>query len=243
MTICIIGGGAIGCCLAYHLAAMGHGREVTVLEPDINWAQTSATRSAAAFRVQFNLTENIALSLRSAAFFRAARELLSVDGIPADIGYEAVPYLVLSGHDGLARLRAAHRRQLAARAAVSWLDATDLARRVPWLRTEGIAAATLGESDEGWIDPRALLIALRRKAESLGVRFQANRAVAFDQQPGRITEVHLDDGSIVVPRWLVVAAGAWSAPVARMAGVDLPIEPRKRSAFVRQRSASVSPNF
>jgi FAD-dependent oxidoreductase domain-containing protein 1 len=230
--ICVIGGGAIGASLAYRLGEMGVGARVVVVEPDVEHRFTSATRSAAAFRVQFNLAENVALSLASAAFFERAHEHLAIDGKPAPVGFEAVPYLVLTAAEGMQRLRSAHERQLASGAAVRWLDLDALQAAAPWLHAEGIAAATLGLASEGWIDPRALLLALRRKAESLGVVFVPRRVTGLRTSAAGVGTVVLDDGTLLQPKDVVLAAGAWSAAVARLAGVELPIEPRKRTAFV-----------
>jgi FAD-dependent oxidoreductase domain-containing protein 1 len=235
---CIIGGGAIGSFLAYWLATLSRGSDVTVVEPDLNWRRSSTPRSAAAIRVQYNLSQNVELSLASAAFFARAHELLKVDDEPASIGFEAVPYLVLAGHGGVERLRGAHERRVSAGADVVLLDsAAALYSAAPWLKTEGIGAATLGRTAEGWVDPRALLVTLRRKLQSLGVQYVPGRVHRLNRTAERIASVEVSNNTTIVAEHVVICAGAWSAAIAAMVGVTLPIEPRKRSAFVFQSAA------
>ena len=230
---CIIGGGAIGSALSYWLATMGDGREVVVVDPDFTGELACTTRSAAAFRVQFNLSANTALSLASADFFRRASDLLSVEGVTTDIGFESVPYLVLAGWDGIERLRSAHRRQVEAGANVAFLgDTESLVTAAPWLRADGVGAATLGLSGEGWVDPKALLLALQCKSRSLGVQHVSDRVTGLVRQNDRVAKVALATGKRIEAREVVICAGAHSAEIAALAGVTLPIEPRKRTAFV-----------
>ncbi|MBM3558028.1 MAG: FAD-binding oxidoreductase, partial [Alphaproteobacteria bacterium] len=70
--------------------------------------------------------------------------------------------------------------------------------------------------------------ALRRKARSLDVRYLKAEATGF----GNSKAVRLGDGSEVPFDRLVVAAGAWSAPVAAWLGIDLPVRARRRTVFV-----------
>jgi FAD-dependent oxidoreductase domain-containing protein 1 len=225
--------------LAYWLATLSRGPDVIIVEQDSNWQRASTPRSAAAIRIQYHLPQNVALSLASAAFFEQAHELLEINGEPTSIGFEAVPYLVLAGYQGVERLRCAHERQVSAGADVVLLDGADaLHAAVPWLKTEGIAAATLGRAAEGWVNPRSLLVALRRKLESLGVRHINGKVDRLNETAQRISSVRLADDVTIVADNVVICAGAWSAAIAALAGVALPIEPRKRTAFVFQ---SISP--
>lgn len=228
----IIGGGIIGSATAYFLAREIGGNNVYVLEPDVNYSRSSTPRSASAIRVQFNLGINVAMSLDGYNFFKNASQHLSIDGEEIDISFEDCPYLVLSGPEGVSRMQAAHEQQLANRADVDFLFSGDLDARVDWLKTEGIGAATLGRSGEGWFDPMSGLLALRRKAEALGVTYIPERAAAMDVHGNRIRSVSLANGQVMEVSTVINAAGAQAARVSAMAKVLIPIEARKRSAFV-----------
>lgn len=71
--------------------------------------------------------------------------------------------------------------------------------------------------------PREIARALAREAERLGARVETGRAAeAIEVAGGRVTGV-----AGIAADAVVLAAGAWSAPLARSAGLELPLEPRK----------------
>ncbi len=232
--IVVIGGGILGCATAYFLARHTDAPPVVVLEPDPSYARASTPRSASAIRTQFHLGANVTLSRFGYAFYRHAEQYLSVNGEPVDLDFEDCPYLVLAAPEGVSRLREAHVQQVKHGAQVAFLTVEALTERLAWLRPNGIGAGTLGEGGEGWFDPGRALAALRRKATSLGVTFLPHRAVAMDVSSARVERVHLDGADPLEVDSVVNAAGAQAGRVAALAGVALPVESRKRSAFVFQ---------
>ena len=82
----------------------------------------------------------------------------------------------------------------------------------------------------------------RRKAVSLGARFVAAEVVGLERAGGRIAGATLADGRRIACGALVLAAGPNSGAVAALAGVDLPVRPRKRSVFVFRTPAAL-PGF
>ena len=107
-----------------------------------------------------------------------------------------------------------------------------LSHRFPWLSTEGIAAGSLGLSREGSFDGPALLAAFRRKARALGVTYLAQDAVGFTRTGELADGVILDDGAVVGCDIAINAAGPWSARVAAVLGLELPVRARKRMVYV-----------
>ena len=228
----IIGGGIIGSMIGYFLKSHGHTGNITILEPDPSYQRSSTARSASAIRQQFNLGINAAMSNFSFHFLRQAASHLRVGDSAPDIGFQERGYLVLATPEGAARLREAHARQVANGADVAFLEPAALEQRLPWVNTTGIGAACLGQSGEGWFDPNALLHATRRKAEALGVQYQTARVTGLRVQHDRVRSVQLEHGGQLEADTVINAAGAQAARVAALAGIDIPIESRKRSAFV-----------
>jgi glycine/D-amino acid oxidase-like deaminating enzyme len=67
---------------------------------------------------------------------------------------------------------------------------------------------------------------------SLGVEFLAAEVAGLPVSDARVTRVELADGSSVACGTVIDAAGPWAAEIAAMAGVDLPVEARRRCVFV-----------
>jgi glycine/D-amino acid oxidase-like deaminating enzyme len=71
----------------------------------------------------------------------------------------------------------------------------------------------------------------RRKAQSLGVQVLQAEVDRLDCQGGRVQGVHLADGRRIACGTVVNAAGTGAARLARTAGIDLPVQARKRCVF------------
>ncbi len=229
--VLVIGGGVIGAATAYFLAAR-HGLRATVLERDPSYRRASSALSASSIRQQFSSEINIRLSQASLEFFRRIGDELALDADTPQIGLTEQGYLFLASEAGVEALRANWAVQRACGASISLLDPEALAARLPWLDLAGIAAGALGEGGEGWFDGYAVLMAFRRKAISLGARFENADVDGIESAGGRFKAAHCRDGRRFDADALLIAAGAWSAPLAAQLGFDLPVRARKRDVFV-----------
>ena len=230
--VVVVGGGIMGSALAYWLTRLDPGAAVTVLERDPSYAHASSALSAASIRQQFTTPLNIRISQHSIEFLRHAAEWLADDGTAPDIGLTERGYLYLASPDNAATLSAAHAVQRRVGAEVALLDHAGLARRFPWLSLDGIELGSLGLSGEGWFDGYALLRAFGARARRQGAKFVRGEVVAIDTAQHRVRSVALADGRRLQGDWLVNAAGPWARGVARLAGVELPVEARRRTVFV-----------
>jgi glycine/D-amino acid oxidase-like deaminating enzyme len=184
--------------------------------------------------VQFSTPTNMHLSAFGMEFLKEAPQRLAVDGEPAGVGYIQRPYLFLASAEGRAVLEANNRAQSQAGYGdrVLLLEPKELKARFPWINTDGVVLASLGIKDEGWFDGYGLLQAYRKKARSLGVTYVTGEVVGIERKGRRIEAVKLGDGTRIACDIAVNAAGPSAGKVARLAGVDLPVEPRRRSVFV-----------
>jgi len=227
----IVGGGVIGAACACFLAR-DHHAAVTVLERDPSYRQASSALSASSIRQQFSTPINIALSQASIGFLRRVGDELAVGGERPAIGLVEAGYLYLASAAGVARLRANHALQCAHGAEIDLLDAAVLHARWPWLAIDGIALGAHGVRGEGWFDGPALHAAFKRKAQACGARFVHADAVAFDTAGDRVRAVRDGHGHAHAGDAVLIAAGAWSAPLAAALGLVLPVSARKRDVFV-----------
>ncbi len=223
MHIVIVGGGSVGSSTAYHLASRPDFKgTVTVIERDPTYRIASSSLSASSIRMQFSTPVCIAMSQYGWDFLAAMPEA----------GLKQRAYLFLATAAGVDVLRENHAVQTACGANISLLNPAAIRARFPWMHTDDIALGAVGESHEGWFDGPGLLAELRRRARALGVNYVAQDATGFRQTAGRITGVHLADGTCLPADAVVNAGGPWAARIGSWAGIDLPVRARKRMIYV-----------
>lgn len=227
--VVVAGGAIMGSMVALFLREEGFTGSIAIVEPDPTYSKASTTLSAASIRQQFSEPENIALSLFGLDFIRG---LVDRFGADADVGLTENGYLILASAEGQAQIEANHAVQMAAGADIALLHSAELAAQFDWLNTEGLAAGGFGRSGEGWFDAHRLLAVIRGELRRRNVIFLQARVVGIDVQAGRVQTCRLDDGSVLSCGTLVNAAGPSAGRVAALAGIDLPVEPRKRTVFV-----------
>ena len=233
VDVAIVGGGVMGCAAAYFLAAeMKFDGRILIIERDPSYANCATTRSWGGVRQQFSTPENIQMSLFGAEFVASAHERLEVDGDKPDLAFRQQGYLFLASAHGWPILQANCVLQRELGAQTELLSKERLSNRFPWLNLDGIVGAGWGPVNEGWLDPNALLQSLRRKAKQNGVRYLHDPVSSIERSNGSIRTVCLESGARIACGLLVNAAGPKAGCVAALAGIDLPVRPRKRMSYV-----------
>lgn len=230
--VVIVGGAAVGSAAAYFLAsAPDFDGSVLVLEQDPSYQRCATTLSVASVRHQFSTPENIRMSMFGSAFIAEAAARLAVDGEAPEVGWREGGYLFLASAAGLPVLQANHRTQRELGAEVQLLEPAALQARFGWLRCGDLAGAALGLRGEGWLDAYGLMRALRRKAIALGARWRQGRVSRLLRDGPRVQGVELEDGTRLGGGIVINAAGTGAAALARTAGIELPVQSRKRCVF------------
>ena len=227
--VVIVGGAAIGSATAYFLTHdLGFDGSVAVVERDPTYAHAATTLSAASIRQQFSTPENIRMSAFGVAFFR---DLKTRFGADADIGFRERGYLLLASETGEDTLLVNHEVQKAEGADIVLMDREALADNFRWLKTSDLRLGAFGRSGEGWFDAHSLLTLLRGAARK-GATYIHGEVTGIMRDGARVSGVTLADGRQIRCGTLVNAAGPQAGDVAALAGVKLPVEPRKRCVFV-----------
>jgi sarcosine oxidase subunit beta len=228
VDVAVVGGGVIGLSVARELRRAGVDR-VLVLEREAAVGQGSSSRANGGVRAQFTTRANIEFSAWSIA------ELERLDAATGLLGFHQTGYLLLCGSDAAeASLRAAFELQRSLGVEVRWLAPAEALALVPFLRPDGLQAATFHHRD-GFLDPHGVVAALRAEAERLEATIRTGaEVVAIEPAPGGALEVRTGDGT--VRAGLVVnAAGPAAGRVAALCGIDLPVAPVRRNlAYVRE---------
>jgi len=231
--VMVIGGAVMGSSVAYWLTRMQPGLSVVVAEQDPSFARSSTALSVASIRQQFTTKVNVEISRFGIGFIRNFQQSLGVDVGIASLGLRENGYLFLTTTAaGAATLAEVAAMQRSCGAATEVWTPAQIAARFPWLSTEDLAAGSFGPRDEGWFDNMGLLNGFRAAAKAQGVRFVTDRVTGLTLDGGRVTDVLLEKAGPVACGAAVNAAGTRAAVICRMAGLDLPVEPRKRTVFV-----------
>ncbi len=220
----IIGGGIVGSSIAYHLTANGCGN-VLVIERESAQGKGSTGKSMGGVRAQFSTPVSIQMSLYSIPFYASFEERL---GYPCD--YRPQGYLFCATSDRhMAYLRTNFSQQVKMGLKDVRLVAGDEIRKLfPQLRADDIVGGSFCSSD-GFVDPYSAMNGFIACAcERGGATVWKNTTVTGIAIDGTgIASVETTRGRVAT-RKVVNCAGAWAAEVARLAGVELPVEPLRR---------------
>ncbi|MCK2168245.1 NAD(P)/FAD-dependent oxidoreductase [Thalassospira xiamenensis] len=228
--VIIVGGAVIGSSAAWFLTGRDDFKgRVLVIEKDPNYEFCSTTLSAASIRQQFSTPINIEMSGFGIEFLRNLKRDLDPD---VDISFHEKGYLVLATESGRDILRQNHATQTKLGADIVWMEADELAAKYPWMNTSDLAAACWGRTGEGWFDAYSLMQSFRKQARRQGADYIDGEVVEVLRDGDQVTGVILKDGRRFGCGALVNAAGTGGSKVARMAGLEIPVEPRKRCIFV-----------
>ncbi len=227
--IVIVGGAAVGSSIAYFLKRDGFRGRVVVVEKDPSYQWCASGRAVAGIRQQFSTPENIRLSQFGAGFFKGIRAEFGPD---ADIAFRERGYMIMASPEGRASLERNIKLQTSLGADTELLEPAEIARRFPWLSIEGLGGAGWGRSGEGWVDPASLMQLFRKGAIAKGAEYIHGEVSGIETRGGRVEGVRLGGGVRIATGTVVCAAGWHSAKVAAMAGLALPVRPRKRTVFV-----------
>lgn len=223
--IIIIGGGIMGVSTAYFLAKRGQ-RDVILLERDL-LAQASTGLCVGGIRQQFSLPANIQLSQET------IRQLRDFEReFHTKIDFHQAGYLFLTKEqptwEAFGECVKIQRRH---GVPVEVLSPEEVKHRWPYLEVENLKGGIFGPED-GYVDPYDVTMAIANKTRKMGISV-LERAEVTDirLEKGRITGVETSQGPIS-SKIIVNAAGAWGGEIARMAGIDLPVQPYRRQVFI-----------
>ena len=223
--VVIVGGGVMGCALAYQLAR----REVDVLLLERETLGSQSTgRCAGGVRQQFSMEANVRLQRLSVQLFENFEQ---ETGHPADfrqIGYLFVLTLPQQVEDFRHNMEMWHRVGLTE---ARWVDPSEAARMVPVLNVEDVLGCTFCPSD-GIASPADVTSGYAEASRRHGARLKEGvEVVGIDVAGGRVQGVRTSAGD-VASRVVFNCAGAWSSSIGRMAGLEIPVLPYRRHVAV-----------
>src|SRR5215469_1867133 len=220
--VVIVGGGIVGSSIAWHLTTAGCGR-VLVIERESSQGKGSTGKSMGGVRAQFSTPVNIQMSLYSIPFYASFEERI---GYPCD--YRGQGYLFCATDDRkMAYLRANYEKQVAMGLKdVRLVSGDEIRSLYPQLKGDDIVGGSFCSTD-GFVDPYSAMIGFMTWASDHGATLWKNATVTGILRRDGAFEMATTRGAVSTCT-VVNCAGAWAAQVAKLAGIDLPVEPLRR---------------
>ncbi len=223
--IAIIGAGAIGCSIAYHLAKRGV-KNVVVLERDAIGSGTTS-KAAGGIRAQFSTRVEIEFSLASLDFFHRFSDEMGGDCDFREHGY----LYCLTSQEQVDRYSRDIELQREMGLDVQMISPDDARAIVPGLYVDDVLAATWGPRD-GYAGVNEVVQAYARRARAAGRSVLRGDDGHWLGPQRAASSVHCHDRGRASAGLVIDAAGPQAAAVGRMVGIELPVYPRRRHIFV-----------
>lgn len=213
--VVIIGAGVHGASTAFHLAQRG--ARVIVLEREA--AASGATgRSSGLVRMHYDLAIESEMAWLSFDYFTHWAQKVG-----GDSGFTRTGFVRIVPEEMEEALRAnvADQQRIGIRTSI--ISAADVHELAPDFTTDDFNIAAY-EPDSGYADPTSTCTSMLAAARAKGATYhQGSPVERIEVEGGRVTGVVTANGSISAPV-VVLAAGAWSGPLAATAGVELEIK-------------------
>lgn len=227
--VVIVGGAMIGSSVAWWTARDPEFRgRILVVERDPTYALAASSLSHSCIRQQFGSEVNVRISRFGAEFIKDFKGWMQDPEAP-EIRLQSFGYLYLADTEAFAEVlrdNAVMQRSLGAGTRI--LSPEEIRAEWPWYDVEGLVCGSHNPVDEGYFDGASVFDWFRRKARQLGVEYVRDEVTGLDLAGGRVTGVRLASGATVGAGVVVNASGTRASRLARMAGLELPVEPRKR---------------
>jgi len=232
--VVIVGGAIMGSATAFFLSRNpDFNGSILVIERDPSYAMSSTAHTNSCMRQQFSTELNIRISQFAADFVKNLRANMGGDERVPELTIQNYGYMYLADTESFAdMLRRNQAIQQAAGTETELLTADEIAARYPFYNVEDIILGSINRKDEGYFDSGTLFDCLRRGARQGGVDYLAGEVVAMSRTGNRISQVTLASGETIACGTVVNASGPRAAHIAAMAGIDLPVEPRKRFTWI-----------
>ena len=234
--VVIVGGAIMGSSTAWFLTDNpDFTGSVLVVERDPTYELCSTAHTNSCIRQQFSSELNIRISQFAADFIHNFRANLGGDERVPDIRLQSYGYMYLADNEAFADvLRASQQVQLACGAATELLSADEIKARYPFYNVDDIVLGSINTVNEGYWEGSVVFDWWRRTARERGIEYIANEVVAMTKSAdgSKIDSVTLKSGEIIACGQLVNASGPRAARTAKMAGIEVPVEPRKRYTWI-----------
>ena len=234
--VIIVGGAMLGSSIAWFLSNSKDftGRVLVVeRDPTYEFAATSLTNSS--IRMQFSEPINVKISQFGADFVKNFKTYMGGGpDLPQPI-IQSFGYMYLADTQSFAdQLKVDQKMQSACGAGTKHMTRDEIAAAYPFYQLDDIIAGNHNLIDEGYFEGATLFDWWKRQAKQKGVEYLHNEVVGMSKNASgtRIETIVLKTGEVISCGTVINASGTRAILTARMAGIEIPVEPRKRMTFI-----------
>ncbi|KQI71484.1 FAD-dependent oxidoreductase [Loktanella sp. 5RATIMAR09] len=234
--VVIVGGAMYGSSVAWFLTDNpDFNGSILVVERDPTYEFTSTAHTNSCMRQQFSAAINVKVSQFAADFVKNFRAYMGGDPRVPHVALHSFGYMYLADNETFAAtLRASQKVQAACGAGTKHMTRDEIARDYPFYHLDDIIAANHNLVDEGYFDGNTLFDWWKRSAKERGVEYLTNEVIAMNRNAAgtKVESVILKSGEVIACGTVVNASGPRAVLTSRMAGIEIPVEPRKRYTFI-----------
>lgn len=234
--IVIVGGAIMGSSTAWFLSDNADfNGSVLVIERDPSYEFSSTAHTNSCMRQQFSTELNVRISQFAADFVKNIREHMGGDQRVPELSIRSFGYMYFADNESFAAvLRENLKVQQDAGAATRLMTPEEIKESYPFYNVDDIVLGSINTVDEGYWDGAAVFEWWRRQAQERGVEYVANEVVGITKNANgtRVESVTLKSGETITCGQVLNASGPRAAATAGMAGIELPVEPRKRYSWI-----------
>ncbi|MEL6644246.1 MAG: FAD-binding oxidoreductase [Pseudomonadota bacterium] len=234
--VVIVGGAIMGASTAWFLTDNpDFDGSVLVVERDPSYSLCSTAHTNSCMRQQFSTELNIRISQFAAQFVKNIRDYMGGDTRVPELSIRSFGYMYLADTPAFAdALRANQAVQVAAGAATELMTPDEIRASYPFYNVDDILLGSINRVDEGYWDGAAVFDWWRRQSRERGVEYLQGEVVAMARSADgtRVESVTLASGAVIGCGQVVNASGPRAARTASMAGIAVPVEPRKRYSWL-----------
>ena len=234
--VVIIGGGIVGCSVAYHLTKLGW-RDVLLLEQGRLSSGTTwhAAGLVGQLRSQSSMTRLIRYSTELYASLEQETELATGWKRCGSVSVARTP-------ERMTQLRRTISAARAQGVEIEELSPKEAGDKWPVMRTDDLVGGVWLPGD-GKANPSDITQALARGARSRGAIVREGiRVTGVETEKGRVRAVQTDQGRVEC-EVLVICAGQWSRAVGQMCGVSVPLHSAEHMYIVTGKIEGVTPDL
>jgi len=233
--VVIVGGAMYGSSVAWWLSRNpDFDGSILVVERDPTYEFTSTSHTNSCIRQQFSAEVNIKISQFGAEFIHGFQDFMQDDAAP-EIVLQSYGYMYLADNEEFAQtLRESQAIQQRLGAGTKFMTADEIKADYPFYNLDGIIGGNHNLINEGYFDGGTIFDWWRRKARAQGAEYLHNEVLEITKNAAgdRIESVTLASGEVVSCGTLVNCSGPRADRTARMAGLEIPVEPRKRYTYI-----------